>query len=109
MNFTVLHSLLHVIVNQLDLGDCNVEFRGSDSERLQNYISTAKPGPIITLTEYTIGPDGKERKKKSKKGSRKSVSDEKGKKDENQKEKEISIIKKEDEASHHSGIQFTYS
>lgn len=30
------------------------------------------------------------------------VSDEKGKKDENQKEKEISIIKKEDEASHGS-------
>lgn len=72
MNFTVLHSLLHVIVNQLDLGDCNVEFRGSDSERLQNYISTAKPGPIITLTEYTVGPDGKGRKKKPKKGSKRS-------------------------------------
>ncbi|ENN75980.1 hypothetical protein D910_08006, partial [Dendroctonus ponderosae] len=72
VNFTVLHSLLHVIVNQLDLGDCNVEFRGSDSERLQNYISTAKPGPIITLTEYTVGPDGKGRKKKAKKGSKRS-------------------------------------
>lgn len=56
-----------MIVNQLDMGDCNVEFRGSDSERLQNYISTAKPGPIITLTEYTVGADGKGRKKKIRK------------------------------------------
>ncbi|KAL1494551.1 hypothetical protein ABEB36_010132 [Hypothenemus hampei] len=96
VNFTVLHSLLHVIVNQLDLEECNVEFRGSDSERLQNYISTAKPGPIITLTEYTVGPDGKDRKKRPRRGKRPTV-DEKLKKDENLKEKEIAILKKEDE------------
>ncbi|XP_060523196.1 uncharacterized protein LOC132700092 [Cylas formicarius] len=95
VNFTVLHSLLHVIVNQLDLGDCNVEFRGSDSERLQNYISTAKPGPVITLTEYTIGPDGKGRRKrrgsKKKEGKRTSIAT-----DDNQKEKEITIIRKDE-------------
>ncbi|XP_050299473.1 uncharacterized protein LOC126738269 [Anthonomus grandis grandis] len=96
VNFTVLHSLLHVIVNQLDLGECNVEFRGSDSERLQNYISTAKPGPIITLTEYTIGPDGKGRKKR-RRGSKRSSLDEKGKKDE--KEKEVAVVKKEETSS----------
>ncbi|CAH0563970.1 unnamed protein product [Brassicogethes aeneus] len=62
VNFTVLHSLLHVIVQQLELSECSVEFRGSDSDRLQNYISTAKPGPIITLTEYTVGQDGQEKK-----------------------------------------------
>lgn len=66
MNFTVLHSLLHVIVKQLDLVDTNVEFRGSDSERLQSYIANAKPGPLLTLTEYTVGEE--EDKKKIKKG-----------------------------------------
>lgn len=66
MNFTVLHSLLHVIVKQLDLVETNVEFRGSDSERLQNYIANAKPGPLLTLTEYTIGEEGPEKEGRSK-------------------------------------------
>ncbi|KAJ8971624.1 hypothetical protein NQ314_000607 [Rhamnusium bicolor] len=70
----LLHSLLHVIVNQLELTDTNVEFRGSDSERLQSYISNAKPGPLLTLTEYSVGdPSGKEKKGKSK-GKRASIS-----------------------------------
>lgn len=66
MNFTVLHSLLHVIVKQLDLVETNVEFRGSDSERLQNYIANAKPGPLLTLTEYTVGEESPEKEAKSK-------------------------------------------
>ncbi|XP_030754393.1 uncharacterized protein LOC115881156 isoform X2 [Sitophilus oryzae] len=99
VNFTVLHSLLHVIVNQLDLGEVNVEFRGSDSERLQNYISTARPGPIVTLTEYTIGADGKSTKKKTRRTNKGKAEEEKGQKDESQKEKEIAIIKKETDST----------
>lgn len=57
-----------MIVKQLDLVDTNVEFRGSDSERLQSYIANAKPGPLLTLTEYTVGEDGTEDKKKTKRG-----------------------------------------
>ncbi|XP_076270897.1 uncharacterized protein LOC143202861 isoform X2 [Rhynchophorus ferrugineus] len=106
VNFTVLHSLLHVIVNQLDLGEINVEFRGSDSERLQNYIATAKPGPIVTLTEYTVGPDGKGRKKR--RGGRRKSGEEKVKKDENQKEKEIAIIRKEEDVQDTVGSSESY-
>ncbi|KAJ8923160.1 hypothetical protein NQ315_001714 [Exocentrus adspersus] len=86
VNFTVLHSLLHVIVKQLDLVDTNVEFRGSDSERLQSYIANAKPGPLLTLTEYTVGEESSE--KGGKRRSRKKLANvEKGKTDEEQSEK----------------------
>lgn len=49
------------MVQQLSLSDLNVEFRGNDSERLQTYMENAKPGPIITLTEYVIDKEGKEK------------------------------------------------
>ncbi|KAJ8986121.1 hypothetical protein NQ317_005591 [Molorchus minor] len=97
VNFTVLHSLLHVVVHQLNLSDINVEFRGQDSERLQGYIKTAKPGPLLTLTEYVVGPDAVDQKAKDEK---KKPKDEKGKKDETQKEKkEVPVVDSEDNKS----------
>lgn len=56
VNFRILHSLLHVIVQQIELSDCNVEFRGDTGEKLGNLLSNAKPSPSITLTEYVITP-----------------------------------------------------
>lgn len=56
VNFNILHSLLHVIVQQLELSDCNVEFRGPNSDKMQNVIATSKPGPSINLTEYVVTP-----------------------------------------------------
>lgn len=35
VNFNILHSLLHVMIKQLELQQCAVEFRGPDSERIQ--------------------------------------------------------------------------
>ncbi|CAG9773747.1 unnamed protein product [Ceutorhynchus assimilis] len=95
VNFTMLHAVLQVIVHQLNLGKCNIEFSGSDGERLQNFIKSAKPGPIIKLTEYTVDADGKERKQKIKKKKSKRTVD---RKDDNQKEMQINIIKTKGES-----------
>ncbi|CAH0563971.1 unnamed protein product [Brassicogethes aeneus] len=104
VNFSVLHSVLHVLVQQMNLTDCNVEFRGSDSERLQNYIASAKPGPIIALTEYTVGPTGEE--------VLKSKEEEKGKADESQTEKteeakSIVVIEQKSQTRTDTKSQFT--
>lgn len=59
MNFNILHSLLHVIIQQIDLKDVTVEFRGEDGQRVQSIIANSKTGPSLNLTEYTIAPNGK--------------------------------------------------
>lgn len=75
----MLHSLLHVIITKLKLSSVNVEFRGTDSERLQSYIaSSARPSHcVLTLTEYTIqaqdSKDSKESREERSKGTKAST------------------------------------
>ncbi|CAH1104755.1 unnamed protein product [Psylliodes chrysocephalus] len=59
VNFNVLRGLLQVMIKQLGLHDTKVEYRGADSEKIQSYMSSAKPG-TITLTEYSVSSDKKE-------------------------------------------------
>lgn len=56
VNFRVLHALLHVLVQQIELTDCKVEFRGETGEKLQSLVANTKPGASITLTEYVVTP-----------------------------------------------------
>ncbi|KAF5284380.1 hypothetical protein FQA39_LY17055 [Lamprigera yunnana] len=69
VNFNILHSLLHVLIQQVDLLDTKVEFKGNESERVQNLIQKGNVGPKLNLTEYIIMP-GKEQKKVVSKKSR---------------------------------------
>nr|XP_023024055.1 uncharacterized protein LOC111512184 [Leptinotarsa decemlineata] len=89
VNFTVLHSLLQVMISQLNLTDTNVEFRGLDSERIQQFMSASTTGNALTLTEYTIGgPDHSEGEDVEEKQNKpRMTSAEKGSKDESHKEK----------------------
>ncbi|KAK6643969.1 hypothetical protein RUM43_000234 [Polyplax serrata] len=43
VNFNVLHALIHVIIQQLNIQKCLVEFKGYDSERMEGIILSAKP------------------------------------------------------------------
>ena len=56
MNFSLLHTTLHVILQQMNLRQCNVEFRGNDGERIQAMLATSSPCPTINLTEYVASP-----------------------------------------------------
>lgn len=68
-------------MQQLELHSCNVEFRGDDSQRVQNAFDKAKPGKQVHLKEYVVTPgknQGKivnRRKKKKDDGRKKSKED----------------------------------
>ncbi|KAK3930416.1 Glutamine-rich protein 2 [Frankliniella fusca] len=53
VNFNILHSLLHVMIQQLELQQCAVEFRGPDSERIQAAIAGSAV-PAARLSEYRV-------------------------------------------------------
>lgn len=57
INFNLLHNLLHVMLQQMDLMNTQVEFRGADSKRVESMIASGPTGPTLTLTEYTITGD----------------------------------------------------
>ncbi|KAG5881849.1 hypothetical protein JTB14_017907 [Gonioctena quinquepunctata] len=95
VNFTVLHSLLQVMINQLGLTDTNVEFRGPDSDRIQHFLSGSSPSAPLTLTQYSVGSSSvdEEGKDKPKKVSAR-LKSEKGAKDETVKEKPVKSRKR---------------
>ncbi|KAF2896223.1 hypothetical protein ILUMI_09953 [Ignelater luminosus] len=94
VNFNILHSLLHVVIQQVDLLECKVEFRGNDSERVQGLIATSKPGPSLNLTEYIVTPGKEQRKVISKKKYKrvKKEGDKKSSKEEVLVEQELKVI-----------------
>ncbi|XP_034243061.1 uncharacterized protein LOC117646309 [Thrips palmi] len=57
VNFNILHSLLHVMIKQLELQQCAVEFRGPDSERIQAAMAgsaSASAVPVAKLSDYRV-------------------------------------------------------
>lgn len=56
-----------MLIQQVDLLECKVEFKGNDSDRLQTLIAASKPGPSLNLTEYVVTPGKDQRKVVSKK------------------------------------------
>ncbi|KAK6631454.1 hypothetical protein RUM44_005981 [Polyplax serrata] len=60
VNFNVLHALIHVIIQQLNIQKCLVEFKGYDSERMEGIILSAKPEKIEKGTKVTVSTDQQE-------------------------------------------------
>lgn len=57
VNFNILHSLLHVMIQQLNLADTLVEFRGKTSVCINNVLTSAPAGPTLTMSEFELqGP-----------------------------------------------------
>lgn len=56
VNFNLLQSILHVVVQQLELVQCKVEFRGKDGEKVQNLMTAVKPEATVKITEYVVSP-----------------------------------------------------
>lgn len=54
VNFNVLHALLHIITNNLQLNNTRVEFRGDQCKKIENLIKTIPIEPIIEITEYSV-------------------------------------------------------
>ena len=54
INTTSLHCLLHVIVNQLNLQTCRVEFHGQGSNRIENSILDQTENCELDLKEYDV-------------------------------------------------------
>ncbi|CAH1376337.1 unnamed protein product [Tenebrio molitor] len=96
INFHTLHTLLHVMIQQLSLTDVAIEFRGVDSDRIQALISSMKPTPTNLLPEYSIVGEQKSHKKKSTTSKKSSLQDviKEQQKIEEKKEKEIRVIER---------------
>ncbi|XP_026481574.1 uncharacterized protein LOC113388408 [Ctenocephalides felis] len=57
VNFNILHSLLHVMIQQLNLADTLVEFRGRTSVCINNVLTTTQAGPSLAMSEFELqGP-----------------------------------------------------
>lgn len=56
VNFNLLQSVLHIVVQQLELVQCQVEFRGKDGEKVQNLMSALKPETSVKITEFVVTP-----------------------------------------------------
>ncbi|KAF5295166.1 hypothetical protein FQR65_LT10554 [Abscondita terminalis] len=57
VNFNVLHSLLHVIIQQNDMNSTKIQFKGTDGERIQTLMEQYPTDTTITLTEYVVMAD----------------------------------------------------
>lgn len=57
INFNMLHCLLHVLVQQLDLTGTTVEFRGDNGEKIENLLSSMKPAQSVNITQYTVNKE----------------------------------------------------
>ncbi|XP_052132752.1 uncharacterized protein LOC113210531, partial [Frankliniella occidentalis] len=73
VNFNILHSLLHVMIQQLELQQCAVEFRGPDSERIQAAIA-GSAAPAAKLSEYRV----RDRSRKDKEIAKQAAQDDRG-------------------------------
>ncbi|XP_044252490.1 uncharacterized protein LOC123003652 [Tribolium madens] len=100
INFQVLHTFLHVVVQQMKLHDVAVEFRGPDSDKIQALISTVKPGSTHLLPKYNVVPEESGKLKKKNGGQKKKASlqdviiEKERQKLEEKKEKEIRVIER---------------
>ncbi|CAO1396905.1 unnamed protein product [Diamesa serratosioi] len=54
INTTLLHCLLHVIVNQLNLQTCRLEFHGQGSNRIENSILEQTESCSLDLKEFDV-------------------------------------------------------
>lgn len=54
INTTLLHCLLHVIVNQLNLQTCRVEFHGQGSNQIENLILEQTDNRGLDLKEFDV-------------------------------------------------------
>ncbi|XP_049948367.1 uncharacterized protein LOC126456667 [Schistocerca serialis cubense] len=54
VNFNILHSVLHVIVQQTNLYETQVEFKGHDADRLETLVKQSSPRPSVRLQEYQL-------------------------------------------------------
>ncbi|XP_031353727.1 uncharacterized protein LOC116178381 isoform X2 [Photinus pyralis] len=90
VNFNILHSLLHVLIQQVDLLGCKVEFKGDTSERVQTLIKTTPQAPAVSLTEYIVTPENEQHKVISKKARYKKV-ETKGNKEEGLFEQDLQV------------------
>ncbi|XP_072392147.1 uncharacterized protein [Diabrotica undecimpunctata] len=53
VNFSLLRTLIQVIIKQLNFSDTKVEYRGLDSERIQAFMEKAQPTTHL-YTEYSV-------------------------------------------------------
>uniref|UniRef100_A0A6P7GZE7 Uncharacterized protein LOC114342548 n=1 Tax=Diabrotica virgifera virgifera TaxID=50390 RepID=A0A6P7GZE7_DIAVI len=53
VNFSLLRTLLQVIIKQLNFSETKVEYRGLDSERIQAFMEKAQPATHL-YTEYSV-------------------------------------------------------
>ncbi|RZC33511.1 intracellular protein transport protein USO1-like [Asbolus verrucosus] len=91
VNFHSLHTLLHVLIQQLNLGDVGVEFRGPDSGRMQALIAGINTSGQPFLEYGVIGGQ------KSRRRSKRAVSLQDIKEQQNveeKKEKELRVIER---------------
>lgn len=64
INFNMLHALLHVLVQQTDLANSTVEFRGDNGEKVQSLLSSMKPAQAVSVKEYVVNKEGTKPSKK---------------------------------------------
>lgn len=102
VNFNILHSLLHVLIQQVDLLETKVEFKGNDSERVQNLMKKSSTGPSLNLTEYMVTPGKDQRKVVSRKQR---YRPEKDNKDEVIMENEVRVVDQGKEESKLDALQ----
>lgn len=51
------------------MADISVQFKGNDSDRVEQFIKCSKPGTAFTLTHYVVdGDEGEESKEAAKEG-----------------------------------------
>jgi hypothetical protein len=54
VNFNLLHSLLHIIINQLNLKSTRIEIGGTQCSKIELLAKNLPPQPEIQLVEYSI-------------------------------------------------------
>ncbi|KAF5295168.1 hypothetical protein FQR65_LT10556 [Abscondita terminalis] len=98
VNFNLLHSLLHVLIQQVDLLETKVEFKGNTGDRIQNLIqSTNVEEPTVRLTEYVVISGSQPKQVISKRDHFKKIVSDKDGKDELVVEREVRILDEKDE------------
>ncbi|XP_069685948.1 glutamine-rich protein 2-like [Periplaneta americana] len=60
VNFNVLHTLLQVMIRQMNLDKTQVEFRGSDYDRIKTVMKSAPSSPTLKLSEYILNIEDSE-------------------------------------------------
>ncbi|GLH01618.1 uncharacterized protein GBIM_07720, partial [Gryllus bimaculatus] len=58
VNFNILHTLLHVMIQQMELTTTKAEFIDSDVDRMQFMLQSGPKEPTLKLEEYIVAKPG---------------------------------------------------